>query len=178
MNFVTLDFETANSKRESACSIALVLVRDSKIVDSFYSLINPQMQFDQRNIAIHHITPQDVQDAPTFDKIWGHISPLFDINHLVAAHNASFDNSVLNKTLSNYGIITPRYLTIDTVKTSRKFYPELLNHKLDTVSRNLNIELVDHHNALADSIACANILLRTEQDFGTEQIKKMVQFTK
>jgi len=48
---------------------------------------------------------------------------------------------------------------------------------LDTVSRNLDIDLEHHHNALADSIACAEILLKTEQQFGTEQIKKMVKLT-
>ncbi|MFD1418044.1 3'-5' exonuclease [Companilactobacillus keshanensis] len=177
MNFVAMDFETANGHRTSACSLALVLVRNSQIVDSFYTLINPQENFSPRNIQIHHIRPQDVQDAPTFDKVWPHIQPLFDTSHLVAAHNASFDNSVLKNTLTNYGIFPPKYLTIDTVKTSRKFYPDMPNHKLDTVSRNLRIDLEHHHNALDDSIACAKILLKTEQEFGTEQIKRMAKLT-
>jgi len=51
------------------------------------------------------------------------------------------------------------------------------NHKLDTVSRNLQIDLEHHHNALDDSIACAKILLKTEQEFGTEQIKRMAKLT-
>lgn len=177
MNFVSMDFETANGKRSSACSLALVLVRDSKIVDSFYTLINPQEYFSPRNIQIHHIHPEDVTDAPTFDQVWSHISPLFDNSHLVAAHNASFDNSVLKNTLSNYNIMVPKYLTIDTLRTSRKFYPQFPNHKLNTVSEGLNIDLRNHHNALADSVACAEILLKTEQQFGTEQLKKMVKLT-
>ncbi|WP_119318212.1 3'-5' exonuclease [Companilactobacillus formosensis] len=177
MNFVAMDFETANGKRSSACSLALVLVRENKIVDSFYTLINPREVFSPRNIQIHHITPQDVQDAPTFDQVWPHIEPLFDNSHLVAAHNASFDNSVLKNTLTNYGIMAPKYLTIDTLRTSRKFYPDFPNHKLNTVSKALNIDLKNHHNALADSVACAEILLKTEQQFGTEQIKKMIKLT-
>ncbi|CAJ1187331.1 3'-5' exonuclease [Companilactobacillus nantensis] len=177
MDFVSMDFETANGARSSACSLALVLVRNNKIVDNFYTLINPQDYFSPRNIQIHHITPEDVADAPTFDKVWSHISPLFDNSHLVAAHNASFDNSVLKNTLSNYNIMVPKYLTIDTLRTSRKFYPQFPNHKLNTVSDGLNIDLRNHHNALADSMACAEILLRTEQEFGIEQIKKMVKLT-
>lgn len=175
MNFVSMDFETANGSRTSACSLALVLVRNSKIIDSFYTLINPQEYFSPRNIQIHHIRPQDVADAPTFDQVWPHIRPLFDNSHLVAAHNASFDNSVLKNTLTNYGIMPPKYLTIDTLRTSRKFYPQFPNHKLNIVSEELNIDLKNHHNALADSVACAEILLKTEQKFGTEQIKKMVK---
>lgn len=177
MNFVSMDFETANGRRSSACSLALVLVRDSQIVDSFYTLINPQEEFNYRNIQIHHIHPEDVANAPTFDQVWPHIQTLFDNSHLVAAHNASFDNSVLKNTLSNYNILVPKYLTIDTLRTSRKFYPDFPDHKLNTVSDKLNIDLRNHHNALADSVACAEILLKTEQQFGTEQIKKMVKLT-
>ena len=46
MNFVAMDFETANQHPASACSLALVLVRESKIIDRFYTVINPQMTFD------------------------------------------------------------------------------------------------------------------------------------
>ncbi len=73
--------------------------------------------------------------------------------------------------------MVPNYLTIDTLRTSRKFYPDFPNHKLNTVSKALNIDLKNHHNALADSVACAEILLKTEQEFGTEQIKKMIKLT-
>lgn len=56
MDFIAMDFETANRKRASACSLALVVVQQNKVVDSFYTLINPQMQFDAQNIHIHGIT--------------------------------------------------------------------------------------------------------------------------
>ncbi|GKQ43008.1 exonuclease [Companilactobacillus sp. RD055328] len=177
MDFISMDFETANRYRSSACSIALVMVRDNKIVDSFYSLINPQDQFEHRNIQVHGIHPEDVRLAPTFDEVWTHIYPLFDANHLVAAHNASFDNSVLKAALNNYQITVPHYLTIDTVRTSKAFYPDFPNHKLNTVSDMLNIDLRQHHNALYDSVACAEILLKTENDFGYDQIKKMIKLT-
>ena len=45
MDFVAFDFETANAKRNSACSLALSVVRNGQIVDEFYSLINPQAEF-------------------------------------------------------------------------------------------------------------------------------------
>ena len=40
MNFIAMDFETANHYPESACSLALVMVRNNKIVDRFYTVIN------------------------------------------------------------------------------------------------------------------------------------------
>lgn len=174
MNFIAMDFETANYEASSACSIALVVVRHSQIVDSFYTLINPKSYFNRRNIQIHGIHEVDVAQAPTFDKVWPHIAPLFDPQHLVTAHNARFDINVLKKSLERYDISAPHYLTIDTLKTSRRFYPEFPNHKLNTVSKAFNIDLKHHHNALADSMACAEILIKQSQQFGDAALKKMV----
>ena len=60
MNFVAMDFETANQHPASACSLALVMVRDNKIIDRFYTVINPQMAFDAQHIKtvapnLHHL---------------------------------------------------------------------------------------------------------------------------
>ena len=41
-NFAAIDFETANNERTSVCSVGVVIVRNGEIVDSFYSLIQPE----------------------------------------------------------------------------------------------------------------------------------------
>ncbi|KRL02659.1 3'-5' exonuclease [Liquorilactobacillus capillatus] len=175
MDFVSLDFETANYKRNSACSIALTVVRQNRIVDEFYSLINPQAPFKRRNIQIHGITPEDVANAPTFAELWPHISPLFAPNKLIVAHNATFDCSVLKNTLSSYDIVNPTFLVLDTLKTSRSYFKNFENHKLNTVCDQLKIQLHNHHNALDDSLACANILLYQLQKFGAADISKFIK---
>ncbi|WP_268872053.1 3'-5' exonuclease [Lentilactobacillus kisonensis] len=175
MNFVAMDFETANAKRASACSLALVIVRNNQIAHEFYSLINPETDFSWRNINVHGIHRSDVALSPTFPELWDHIAPLFDANKLVVAHNASFDNSVLKKTLERYEIQPPHYLTLDTLRTSKRFYPNFVNHKLNTLCDNLNIELHHHHNALDDSVACANILLTEQHQFGSSALRQFVK---
>ncbi|CAM2788091.1 3'-5' exonuclease [Fructilactobacillus fructivorans] len=175
MNFAAIDFETAAGKRASACSVALTIVRNDEVVDEFYSLINPECEFNWRNINVHGIHEKDVVDSPTFPEVWDQINPLFDRNKLVIAHNNNFDNSVLKKSLERYGLRQPHYQTLDTVKTSKKFYPGFVNHKLNTVSQNLGIELQHHHNALDDSLACANILIYEYQQFGKNAIKPFVK---
>ena len=40
-DFVAIDFETANGKRSSICSVGAVVVKNGEIVDSFYSLVKP-----------------------------------------------------------------------------------------------------------------------------------------
>jgi len=66
MNFIAMDFETANYQRHSACSLALVMVENSQIVDEYYTLIKPETKFFWKNMQIHGIHPEDVADAPKF----------------------------------------------------------------------------------------------------------------
>ena len=63
MNFVAMDFETANHEKHSAVSMALAVVRQNEVVDEFYSLIQPETYFSARNTAIHGIREQDVAGA-------------------------------------------------------------------------------------------------------------------
>ncbi len=175
MNFIAMDFETANAQRHSACSLALVMVKNNQIVDQFYSLVQPETDFHWRNVQIHGIHPEDVQQAPAFPAVWEQIKDYFQPNHLIVAHNAPFDCSVLKGCLDYYGLNQPHYLSLCTVKTSRKLFPEFPNHKLNTVCDALNISLTHHHNALDDSLACANILLEQEKQFGDRPLKQLVK---
>ncbi|WP_261807308.1 3'-5' exonuclease [Lapidilactobacillus luobeiensis] len=174
MNFTAIDFETANPRPESACSLALVVVRNDQIVNRFYTLIDPQAEFSYWNTKVNGLTAKMVAGAPDFATVWPHIAPLFSIDQLVVAHNARFDVKVLQATLAHYQIEAPHFLTLDTVKTSRRFYPELPNHKLNTVADYLQLDLVNHHHALADSYACAQILLAEAHQFGPALLRKMV----
>ena len=44
-DFIAIDFETANQQPSSVCSVGVVMVRDGQIVDSFYSLIQPDPNY-------------------------------------------------------------------------------------------------------------------------------------
>ena len=175
MNFIAIDFETANAKRNSAVSIALTIVQDNIVKDEFYALINPQTEFHQRNIQINGIHPTNVVNAPTFPLIWEQIKPLFTEDNLIIAHNAPFDISVLKNTLLSYDLAVPKFLSLDTVTLSKKLLPDLPNHKLNTVAQVLDIPLLHHHNALDDSLAAANILLKECNLFGEATIKEHIK---
>lgn len=43
--FAAIDFETANQHRSSVCSVGVVIVRNSQVVDKFYRLIHPIPDF-------------------------------------------------------------------------------------------------------------------------------------
>ncbi|WP_153461892.1 3'-5' exonuclease [Sediminibacillus terrae] len=157
MQIAAIDFETANRYRTSACSIGVVIADEKGIIDEYYSLINPLMEFDSFNTYIHGINEQDVLDAPTFDELWPALIPYLS-GRLVVAHNASFDMSVLRQTLDRYALIYPEFDYLCTVTMSKKVWPELPNHKLHTVAAHNGIEFF-HHNALEDARAAALLMV-------------------
>lgn len=159
MDFTVIDFETANSKRASACSLGIVKVKNGKITEKNSWLIKPnEMEFDYRNISIHGIRPEDVENEPEFDVLYETVFKKYLCNQLIVAHNASFDISVLRKTLDLYNIEYPSFDYLCTVKIAQKTWPELFNHKLNTVSDYLNFKF-NHHDALEDCLACSNLLI-------------------
>lgn len=177
MNFVALDFETANETRNSPCSIGLVRVENGEVTARYYSLIRPEpMRFSPWNIKIHGITPRQVMEAPTFDQVWPVVRSFIG-SSTVAAHNASFDMSVLRHTLDQYGLPYPEIPYFCTVVAAKKTFPELMNHKLNTVSAHIGFKF-SHHNALEDAEACARVLvaaIRKTESHGLEAFCKSIQ---
>ena len=70
-DFIAIDFETANQQPSSVCSVGVVMVRNGKVADSFYSLIQPEPNYyNYWCQQVHGITQSDTDDAPVFSKVW------------------------------------------------------------------------------------------------------------
>ncbi len=159
MNYVAIDFETANEKRDSACAIGLVKVVKNRIVEREYRLINPLDYFRRFCVDVHGITEEDVEDEPSFDIVWKDVKPLLKGAEFIVAHNAPFDRNVLGDTCEYFDIKPPRLPFKCTLSLARQVWPDMENHRLPTVCDHLDIEL-NHHNALSDAEACANIIIQ------------------
>ena len=158
MDFIALDFETANAHRNSACEIGLSFVENGKVLRTQSWLIKPPGPFSYWNTKIHGIDAEAVADAPTFGELWEELEPLLD-GQVVAAHNASFDTSVLRYCLEHYGLSNPHLSYLCSVSVSRKTWLGLPSYGLASLSALHEIEL-DHHHAGNDAEACARILLK------------------
>jgi DNA polymerase-3 subunit epsilon len=176
MNFTAIDFETANEKRTSPCSIGLASYRDGQLVDKAYYLIKPhEIRFMPINIGIHGIRPSMVKDSPEFPEVWDKIKGFFECG-LIAAHNASFDISVLRKTAELYGVELPSFNYICTVRLAKSFYPALPDAKLNTVNDYLGYSF-QHHDALYDAFACGNILNSICSELNCQNIDALCSLT-
>lgn len=158
LDFVAMDFETAAGPWDTACSVSLVRVRNGQIVDRYSTLINPECEFSPFNIRINHITPEMVEDAPTFPEI---VPALCDFigDDVLVAHNASFDMGVLTSMFKRYQVPMPHFDSLCSVQAARRAYPDFPDHKLKTLCDKLDISLENHHDAACDACACANVMI-------------------
>lgn len=156
--YIAFDVETPNRNSDRMSAIGLTVVGDGALLQSYYTLVNPEAPFDPFNIRLTGITPAMAAEAPSFPELWPSLAPLLD-SGVLAAHNAPFDLAVLGRCLHAYGIrwrAAVPYLC--TCQMSRRLLPQLPNHKLDTLCRHFGISL-DHHHAGSDSRACGALLL-------------------
>lgn len=160
--YIAFDVETPNSANDRMSAIGITVIENGAIVDEFSTLVNPEAYFNRFNIQLTGITPQMAAQAPTFGALWPVIQPVLSSGMLIA-HNAPFDMSVLAKCLRAYGICWQSSADYAcTCQMGRRCFPELPNHKLNTLCTYLNITL-DHHQAASDSHACAQLLLHYQE---------------
>lgn len=156
--YIAFDVETPNYANDRMSAIGIAVVEGGRVVDEFSTLVNPESRFDYFNVQLTGITPEMAAKAPTFAELWPTIGPVLGSGVLLA-HNAPFDMSVLAKCLRAYGIRWRESAVYAcTCQMGRRCYPQLENHKLNTLCEFLDIRL-DHHQAGSDSRACAELLL-------------------
>lgn len=177
MDFIAIDFETANFKRSSACQIGLAKVVDNHIVETKSFFIKPEPNYyEPFNTRIHGINSSKTDDAPSFKELWARELKEYLCGYKLIAHNAPFEKSVFNALSTIYPIDVPEMI-YDTVRLSRYYCSELFNFRLDTVCEYLGIRLDNHHNAEDDAIACANILLTISCNEGNDDIDALYEKT-
>lgn len=150
-SFTALDFETAQGYRWSICQVGVVRVECGEVVATVSQLIQPPdnaywWQFSQ----IHGITSDHTEDAPTFGEYWDALRPFIE-GQTVVAHNASFDVACLRQALDYYQIAQPAFES----KCTYRLYGKGLARACEEYCIPLN-----HHDALSDARACAELYLR------------------
>lgn len=171
--FAAIDFETANGKRSSICSVGIAIVENDTVIDSIYSLIRPYPNYYTRwTTAVHGLTPEDTSDAPDFEEAWERIAPQLADLPLVA-HNSPFDEGCLRAACQAYDLAYPKYRFFCTCRLSRRLYPFLVNHQLQTVAAHCGYDLLHHHHAMADAYACAHIAVTMMREKGVERLEDL-----
>ena len=153
---IVLDTETTglDYTKEKMVEFAAVRLENGKIKDKFQTLINPQQHIRKSSIAIHGITPEMVEDAPTEEEAMPKILEFMG-DYPMVAHNAIFDYSFINeasKRVTGKEISNER---IDTQQMFKEIYPDLDAHGLNALTDKFKVELKDHHRAMGDTMGLA-----------------------
>ena len=153
---IVLDTETTglDYTKEKMVEFAAVRLENGKIKDKFQTLINPQQHIRKSSIAIHGITPEMVEDAPTEEEIMPKILEFMG-DYPMVAHNAIFDYSFINEASKR---VTGKEITnerIDTQQMFKEIYPDLEAHGLNALTEKFKVELKDHHRAMGDTMGLA-----------------------
>ena len=178
LNFTAIDFETANGSAASPCAVGLVKVVEGKIVDTFATLIQPPYPndwFAPGNIGVHGITPADVKDAPSWAEALDEMLTFISGDDLIA-HNAGFDMGVLRASAKAIDAPLPDLRYGCSLIMARKTY-NLESYRLNQVAYAIGIEEFNHHDALADSDACARIVLHMADRHGVDNLDELAKLT-
>jgi DNA polymerase-3 subunit epsilon len=167
LDFTAIDFETANGSPASACSVGLVKVRDGQVVDRIGWFIQPPAGHDHFvdwNVRIHGITPEMVVGAPSWTEQLVDLMA-FAEDDILVAHNAGFDMGVIKAACAATGIATPNYSYMCSLQLARKTYT-LDSYRLPLAAMAAGFDSFVHHDAVADSEACAAIMVHAAEQWG------------
>ncbi|MBN7314148.1 exonuclease domain-containing protein [Mycobacteroides abscessus] len=174
MDFVAIDFETANPNYASVCAAGWATVRGGQIVDHGSWLCRPpagHTAFGAWNIKVHGITADKVAGQPTFSERIPDLLARLD-GLPVLAHNAKFDVSVLGQALAACGR-TYRVADHHCTMEWSKMLLTLPKYNLPAVCKELNITLDQHHEAGSDALSAAEVALRLADRVGAATVTEL-----
>lgn len=147
-------FNQGNRIIQFACTF----IRHDEIVDSFNLFINPDRNIPKTIEKLTGISNQAVKTAPYFFEVASYIKDLLEETVFIA-HNANFDFRLLNEELARAGVSTLDNQVVDTVDLSRMLLPRQEIYTLGNLSRALDLNLSNAHDASADAHATAELFL-------------------
>lgn len=159
-NYTVFDIETTGFSRfnDRIIEIGATRYRDGELVGTFSEFVYPERLLPEKIIELTHITDSMLMGAPKIEAVLPKFLE-FSSGSILVAHNADFDIGFITENAFRLGLdFKPVY--IDTLGLARCLHPEYHNHKLDTITKKLNISLINHHRAIDDATATGLAFLK------------------
>jgi DNA polymerase III epsilon subunit family exonuclease len=177
--FVIFDVETTGLSPfdgDRIVEIAAVKVKGTEVVDTFYSLVNPQRSVPQQATLVNNITDDMLITAPIAADILPEMIHFIG-GACVAGHNVRFDLNFLCYELALIGRrLNDQTPAVDTLKMARDLLPYLSNHKLAYLARSLGVAVNQTHRAMADVHLTVEVFLRLMEMAGDKDLHKAAVF--
>lgn len=169
--YVVFDVETTglSAVYNTVIELAAVRIKNGEIIDTYESFADPKEPISALIVELTGITDDMVKGAPDPLEVIKQFRE-FAGDATLVAHNASFDIGFLNVGYKKLGLQEVQNPIIDTLELGRFLYPEFKNHRLNTLCKKFDIELVSHHRAIYDTQATAYLLWKMVKDASEREI--------
>jgi DNA polymerase-3 subunit epsilon len=161
--FVDIETTGVSYQRHRVIEVAAIRVENSRIVDSFTSLVDPQTPLPPFITGLTGINEADLASAPTFYDIAASLHQLL-AGAVFVAHNVRFDYGFLKREFKDSGFsFSPKLLC--TVRLSRALYPAERGHKLQNLIDRCGLEVAARHRAYDDAQAVWQFIQHAQSVF-------------
>ncbi|UJX24479.1 VRR-NUC domain-containing protein [Pseudoalteromonas sp. CF6-2] len=161
--YSVVDIETTGGLQgnNKITEIAVVQVQAGEVINQWASLINPERSIPPFITKLTGINAAMVRDAPRFEEIAATLRSLLK-GSVFVAHNVNFDYGFIRKEYAalGQGFKMPK---LCTVVESRRAFPKLKSYSLGNLAAHFELNLTNHHRALADATATAELLNLIQQ---------------
>lgn len=175
--YVVFDIETTGFSpvNDKIIEIGAVKIKNGEVIDEFSCFVNPERSIPYKITELTGINYEMVKGAETIENIIPKFMEFCE-GCVVVAHNAPFDTGFIKKNCRDIGLKFDLSI-MDTVPLVRFLYPELKKVKLNIVAKHLGISLENHHRAVDDAGATAEILLKCfekiREEYNIEDLKSL-----
>ncbi|MEI3332986.1 MAG: PolC-type DNA polymerase III [Coprococcus sp.] len=171
--FVVFDIETTgfSAVNDRIIEIGAVKVENGVITEKFSEFVNPERPIPFEIEKLTNINDRMVEDAPNISVILPRFMD-FCKGSVLVAHNADFDTGFIRHNCEVLGLPYD-YTYVDTLGIARSFLEGLKNYKLDTVVEAMGCTLANHHRAVDDAGATADVFVRFLERFKKKNIRDL-----
>ena len=163
-DFTVVDIETTGLSSFGAeiIEVSALRYRGDRFEAAFSSLIKPSAPIPYFITQLTGITNGMVKDARDRKGVLRDFAEFLG-GDVIIGHNVNFDVNFLYDELLLHLGFTMKNDFVDVLKLSRKYLPELPNHKQVTVAEYFGLDTHGAHRALKDTEICAENYLRIKE---------------
>ena len=178
-DFVSIDVETTGLSPtwDEIIEFGAVRYRNGMSTARFSKLVKPVNQIDEFITALTGITNDMLANAASIKDVLPEFLA-FVGDDVVIGHNVHFDINFIYDSCTELGLPPFSNDFVDTMRISRRLYPEWENHKLDTMIHQLGLESRDLHRAENDALITGEAYLKLTANREFPHIIKQVNTSK
>jgi DNA polymerase-3 subunit epsilon len=175
LDFVAIDFETANPKRASVIQIGLTRILDSEVRGRVSRFVTPppgHERFDRFSVQVHGLTARSLVNPLSWPDAMERLGRFANGLPLVA-HAATVERSIIVQASEAHGIQPLEFQYFCSLKLAQKMLPGEPSHSLGKLSASIGLPQFNHHDACADAEASGMLLLEIARRLGVNSLEEM-----